>query len=129
MTDEKITEQLDEFCSGLTYYSEADVPLDPVTEFVADKLDDKTIREFTKTEDDDEIERLSLDEIFEGQLPEDSSERDERDEQMTKLKDFLRDNLKDVQGFRIGEISRAILVLGKSDSGKWFGFQTESVET
>src|SRR5215510_1275149 len=52
-----------------------------------------------------------------------------RDDQVAALQRAMTEELKNLEGFRVGEIQIKIFVLGKDDSGKVVGLQTLSVET
>jgi Nuclease A inhibitor-like protein len=51
-----------------------------------------------------------------------------REDQVAALRAMMEE-LKNLEGFRVGEIQIKIFVLGKNDSGRVAGLQTLSVET
>jgi hypothetical protein len=48
---------------------------------------------------------------------------------MDQFRRAMTEELKNLEGFRVGEIQIKIFVLGKDDSGNVCGLQTLSVET
>ena len=57
------------------------------------------------------------------------SGNEDREDQVAALQRTMTEELKNLEGFRVGEIQIRIFVLGKDDSGKVVGLQTLSVET
>jgi Nuclease A inhibitor-like protein len=54
---------------------------------------------------------------------------EDHENQVSALRRAMTEELKNLGGFRVGEIQIKIFVLGKDDSGKVVGLQTLSVET
>jgi hypothetical protein len=54
---------------------------------------------------------------------------EDRETQVAALQKAMTGELRNLEGFRVGEIQIKIFVLGKDDSGKVAGLQTLSVET
>jgi hypothetical protein len=54
---------------------------------------------------------------------------EDREDQVAALRKAMMEELKNLEGFRVGEIQIKIFVLGKGDTGNVRGLQTLSVET
>ena len=54
---------------------------------------------------------------------------EDHEDQVAALRRAMTEELKNLEGFRVGEIQIKIFVLGKDDSGNVCGLQTLSVET
>jgi len=54
---------------------------------------------------------------------------EDSEDQVTALQKVMTDELRNLAGFRVGEIEIAIFVLGQDDSGKVCGLKTLSIET
>src|SRR5215475_11078877 len=71
------------------------------------------------------VEKLAPEKFFKDLLPGNEDHQD----QVTAFRKYLTEELKHLEGFRVGAIQIKIFVLGKDDSGKVVGLQTLSVET
>jgi hypothetical protein len=57
------------------------------------------------------------------------SGKEDREDQVAALQNVMTGELRDLEGFRVGEIQINIFVLGTDGSGKVVGLRTLSVET
>jgi hypothetical protein len=122
-------ERFDQLSEGLLYMSETDAPL---TYYELDSERSRqwppsTAGQFLQLIGEDTeapVEKLAPKEFFrELHLG-----NEDQEDQMAALRRAMEE-LKNLEGFRVGEIQIQIFVLGKDDSGKVAGLRTLSVET
>jgi len=71
------------------------------------------------------VEKLAPEKFFRDLRP----GNEDREDQVAALQNAMTRELRNLEGFRVGEIQIQIFVLGKDDSGKVAGLRTLSVET
>jgi hypothetical protein len=71
------------------------------------------------------VEKLAPEKFFRDLRP----GNEDREDQVAALQKAMTEELRNLEGFRVGEIQINIFVLGKDDSGRVVGLQTLSVET
>jgi len=71
------------------------------------------------------VEKLAPEKFFRDLRP----GNEDREDQVAALQKAMTGDLRNLEGFRVGEIQISIFVLGKDDSGKVVGLRTLSVET
>jgi hypothetical protein len=71
------------------------------------------------------VEKLAPEKFFRDLRP----GNEDREDQVAALQKAMTEELRNLEGFRVGEIQIKIFVLGKDDSGSVVGLQTLSVET
>jgi hypothetical protein len=126
--------QIKEATKGLTYMSENDFPLEAFRLELKDKntITEKDILKATKHVPKTPVELYDFDNFFLMPTQEQdwhSAEEKKSVKRYQKLDKLLRDNLSDLQVFKIGEVERDVYVVGKSKSGEFLGVSTKVVET
>jgi hypothetical protein len=122
-------EQFDQLSKGLLYMSETDAPL-TYYELVQEKSQQwptSTASQFLQLIGEDPaapVEKLAPEKFFRDLRP----GNEDREDQVAALRKAMTEELKNLEGFRVGQIQIKIFVLGKGDSGVC-GLQTLSVET
>jgi len=122
-------EQFDQLSKGLLYMSETDAPL-TYYELVQEKSQQwppSTASQFLQLIGEDPavpVENLAPEKFFRDLR----TGNEDREDQVAALRKAMTEELKNLEGFRVGEIQIKIFVLGKGDSGVC-GLQTLSVET
>ena len=71
------------------------------------------------------VEKLAPEKFFKDLRP----GNEDREDQVAALQKAMTGELRNLEGFRVGEIQIKIFILGKDDSGRVVGLQTLSVET
>ena len=123
-------ERFDQLSEGLLFMSETDAPL---TYFELDsersrQCPPSTADQFLQLIGEDpatKVEKLDPEKFFRDLLP----GNEDREDQVAALQRFMTGELRNLEGFRVGEIQIYIFVLGTDDSGKVAGLRTLSVET
>jgi nuclease A inhibitor-like protein len=123
-------ERFDKLAEGLLFQSETDAPLtyyelDPgrPKQWPPSTADQflQLIGEPTGTS----VEKLAPEKLFRNLGP----GNEDRVDQVAALEKAMTTELRNLAGFRVGEIEIHIYVLGQDDSGQVVGLQTLSVET
>jgi Nuclease A inhibitor-like protein len=122
-------ERFDQLSEELLFMSETDAPL-TYFELSPEKSQEwppSTGRQFLQLIGEDPeapVEKLAPEKFF-GDL---RSGNEDREDQVATLR-ALMEELKNLEGFRVGEVQIQIFVLGTDDTGRVAGLQTLSVET
>jgi len=122
-------EQFDQLSEGLLYMSETDAPL-TYYELAPEKSQQwppSTVGQFLQLIGEDPaapVEKLAPEKFFRDLRP----GNEDREDQVAALRKAMTEELKSLEGFRVGAIQIKIFLLGKGDSGVC-GLQTLSVET
>jgi hypothetical protein len=123
-------ERFDQLAKGLLFMSETDAPL---TYYELDleksrQWPPSTTGQFLQLIGEDPaalVEKLAPEKFFRDLWP----GNEDREDQVAALRKAMTEELKSIEGFRVGEIQIKIFVLGKGDTGNVRGLQTLSVET
>lgn len=118
-TDEQLLEELAAAVEGLLLMSETDAPLEPVW------LEDEDLADVSETRGFEEFFDRAT---FVVLKPAGGAEKAGAD-RVEKLKRALADNLEDLRVYRVGSISIAVYVVGRSAAGSLLGLSTRVVET
>jgi len=122
-------ERFNKLSEGLLYMSETDAPL-TYYELSPEKSQEwppSTGGQFLQLIGEDPegpVEELAPEKFFRDLRP----GNEDREDQVAALRAMMEE-LKNLEGFRVGEIQIKIFVLEKNDSGRAVGLQTLSVET
>jgi Nuclease A inhibitor-like protein len=122
--------EFERLTEGLLFMSETDAPLtyyelDPER---SQQWPPSTAGQFLQLIGEDPaapVEDITPEKFFRDLRP----GNEDRENQVATLRRTMTGELKNLGGFRVGEIQIKIFVLGKDDSGKVVGLQTLSVET
>jgi hypothetical protein len=123
-------ERFNQFAEGLLFMSETDAEL-AYYELDPEKLKQwppSTGGQFLQLIGEDpatQVEKLAPEKFFRDLLP----GNEDREDQVAALQKAMTGELRNLEGFRVGEIQINIFVLGTDDSGKVAGLRTLSVET
>jgi Nuclease A inhibitor-like protein len=123
-------EEFDRLAEGLLFMSETDAPLD-YYELSPEKSQEwppSTGGQFLQMIGEDpeaSVEKLAPEKFFRDLLP----GNEDREDQVAALQKAMTGELRNLEGFRVGEIQIKIFVLGTDESGKVAGLRTLSVET
>ena len=123
-------ERFDQLSEGLLFMSETDAPL-TYYELSPEKSQEwppSTGGQFLQLIGEDpetHVEKLAPEKFFGDLRP----GNENREDQVAALQKAMTGELRNLEGFRVGEIQIKIYVLGKDDSGRVVGLQTLSVET
>ena len=123
-------EQFNQLSEGLLYMSETDAPL-TYYELGLERSQQwppSTAGQFLQLIGEDPeapVEELAPEKFFRDLRP----GNEDHEDQVAALRRAMTEELKNLEGFRVGEIQIKIFVLGKDDSGTVCGLQTLSVET
>ena len=123
-------ERFDQLSEGMLFMSETDAPL---TYYELDSAASRqwppsTGGQFLQLIGEDpaaHVEKLAPEKFFRDLRP----GNEDRENQVAALQRFMTLELRNLEGFRVGEIQIYIFVLGTDDSGKVAGLRTLSVET
>src|SRR5262245_44510135 len=123
-------ERFDQLSEGLFFMSETDAPLiyyelDPEK---SQQWPPSTAGQFLQLIGEDPqapVEKLAPEKFFRDLRP----GNEDREDQVAALRKAMTEGLKNLKGFRVGEIQIKIFVLGQDASGNVYGLQTLSVET
>jgi hypothetical protein len=123
-------EQFNRLTEGLLFMSETDAPL-TYYELSPEKSREwppSTAAQFLQLIGEDpgtSVEKLAPEKFFRDLRP----GNEDRGDQVAALQKAMTGELRNLEGFRVGEIQIHIFVLGTDDSGKVAGLRTLSVET
>src|SRR5262245_65909607 len=123
-------EQFDQLSEGLLYMSETDAPL-TYYELSPEKSQEwppSNGGQFLQLIGEDPeapVEKLAPEKFFRDLRP----GNEDREDQVAALQKAMTGELRNLEGFRVGEIQINLFVLGKDNSGRVLGLQTLSVET
>ncbi len=124
--------ELNKTIKDLIYISETDSDIFP---FIGEKIELLDVESFINQigiNTDKNIEEIKFYEFFVNLIViEDWFEDEEKEtaEKFLKLKNLLEENLKDLKGFKVGEIELEIYVVGLDKENNLLGIKTEAVET
>jgi len=123
-------ERFDQLAEGLLFMSETDSPL-TYYELDTDRSRQwppSTGGQFLQLIGEDpatHVEDLAPEKFFRDLRP----GNEDREDQVAALQKAMTGELRNLEGFRVGEIQIKIFLLGKDDSGRVAGLRTLSVET
>ena len=123
-------ERFDQLSEALLFMSETDAPL-TYYELSPEKSKEwppSTASQFLQLIGEDpatHVEKLASEKFFRDLRP----GNEDREDQVAALQKAMTGELRDLEGFRVGEIQIQIFVLGTDNSGKVAGLRTLSVET
>jgi nuclease A inhibitor-like protein len=123
-------ERFDQLAEGLLFMSETDAPLDyfELSPEKSQQWPPSTSGQFPELIGEDpatHVENLAPEKFFRDLRP----GNEDREDQVAALQKAMTRELRNLEGFRVGEIQIKIFVLGTDDSCKVAGLRTLSVET
>lgn len=123
-------ETIQKASDGLLFMSESDYPFEAVT-FT---LDNKTIVQQLQslTQKNQPVEQQSLEYFFRNAIkeyPEANEAQKQTARRFQALQELLRNELKGVQAYRVGEIQIDAFIIGQLKDGSYGGLRTKLIET
>jgi glucose dehydrogenase len=129
---ESIATKLKQASEGLLFLSETDAPFEIIHWQAQGKLTPAQVLQLTNHSPDAPIQVLSVDEFFAiATAEEDWHDQDEREtvQRFQNLVSILKQNLSQLQVYRVGDRSIDAYIVGVTDGGDWTGLSTKLVET
>ncbi|MCS6873696.1 MAG: nuclease A inhibitor family protein [Pyrinomonadaceae bacterium] len=126
-----IFDSMKSMTEGLYYMSETDAEILAFKGGIVDRLDKESFAKSTALRSE-EIEERDFEKFFERLTKvQDWFGEEERKnaERFKKLRDFMKNHLRDLRVFRVGKIEIEIYVVGIDSKGRIYGFRTQAVET
>jgi len=127
-----IATQLSSAAQGLLFLSETDAPFEVINWQTQGKLTPAILLQLTEHPPDAPVEVVSVDQFFAiATAEEDWHDEEEREtvQRFQKLVSTLKQNLLQLQVYRVGDRSIDVYIVGVTDGGDWAGLATKLVET
>jgi len=127
-----ITTQLSSACQGLLFLSESDAPFEVVHWSAQGEVTPAILLQLTEHPPDAPVEVVSVEDFFEvSTADEDWHDQEEREtvQRFQNLVSTLKQNLSNIQVYRVGSVSIDAYIVGVTDGGDWAGLATKLVET
>jgi predicted nucleic acid-binding Zn-ribbon protein len=131
MTD-SIAAQLKQASNGLFFLSETDAPFEVISWPKQEQLTPAKLLQLTEHPPDAPVELRTVDEFFAiATAQEDWHDEEEREtvQRFQKLVSVLKQNLSQLQVYRVGKTNIDAYIVGVTDGGEWAGLSTQVVET
>ncbi|MEG5087997.1 nuclease A inhibitor family protein [Microcoleus sp. AT9b-C2] len=131
MTD-SIATQLKQASKNLLFLSETDAPFEVVTWPAQGELTPTKLLQLTEYPPDAPVELRTVDEFFAiATAEEDWHDEEEREtvQRFQNLVSILKQNLSQLQVYRVGSIEIDVYIVGVTQNGEWTGLSTKLVET
>ena len=131
MTD-SIATQLKQASNGLLFFSESDAPFEVIHWPAQGELTPPKLLQLTGHPPDAPVELRTVDDFFAiATVEEDWHDQDEREtvQRFHNLVSILKQNLSQLQVYRVGSIDIDAYIVGVTDGGEWAGLSTKLVET
>lgn len=131
MTD-SITAELKQASKGLLFLSESDAPFEVIHWQTQGELTPAKLLQLTNHPPDAPVKVVSVDEFFAiATSSEDWHDEGEREtvQRFQNLVSVLKQNLSNIQVYRVGSTDIDAYIVGVSPSGNWMGLSTQLVET
>jgi hypothetical protein len=127
-----IVAQLQEASNGLLFLSETDAPFEVISWQAQGDLTPGKLLQLTNHPPNTPVELGTVDEFFAtATAQEDWHDREEREtaKRFQNLASILKQNLSQLQVYRVGSIHIDAYIVGATPSGDWMGLSTKLVET
>ncbi|MEG4997769.1 nuclease A inhibitor family protein [Microcoleus sp. B4-D4] len=131
MTD-SISDQLKQASEGLLFLSETDAPFEVIHWPAQGELTPPKLLQLTEHPPDAPVELRTVDEFFAiATQEEDWHDAEEREtvQRFQNLVSVLKQNLSQLQVYRVGSIEIDVYIVGVTQNGDWAGLSTKLVET
>ena len=131
MTD-SIATQLKQASNGLLCLSETDAPFEVINWQTQGELTPAKLLQLTDHPPDTSLEMLAVDDFFaRATQEEDWHDEEEREtvKRFQNLVSVLKQNLSQLQVYRVVSIDIGAYIVGMTPSGDWMGLSTKLVET
>ena len=131
--DDRLLAELEQATHGLLFMSESDYPFEPV--FLRAETEHalhQQLRELAPASPEAHLETMSVDAFFRAAVAE-PEWKGEAEIALAKkyqaLVRLLKEKLDEVSVYRVGRVSIAVFIIGRSSTGNWLGIRTRVVET
>jgi hypothetical protein len=127
-----IATQLSATAQGLLFLSETDALFEVIHWSAQGELTPAILLQLTEHPPDAPVEVVSVDQFFAiATAEEDWHDEEEREtvQRFQKLVSTLKQNLLQLQVYRVGDRSIDVYIVGVTDGGDWAGLATKLVET
>ena len=131
MTD-SIADQFQQASKGLLFLSESDAPFEVIHWPAQGELTPPKLLQLTGHPPDAPVELRTVDDFFAiATQEEDWHDQDEREtvQRFHNLVSILKQNLSQLQVYRVGSTDIEAYIVGVTDGGEWAGLSTKLVET
>ncbi|MEG4036058.1 nuclease A inhibitor family protein [Microcoleus sp. S36b_A4] len=131
MTD-SIATQLKQASEGLLFGSETDAPFEVIHWPAQGELTPPKLLQLTGHPSDASVEVVTVDEFFDTPTAEEDwhdEEEEETAKRFQNLVSVLKQNLSQLQVYRVGSIEIDVYIVGETDGGGLAGLSTKLVET
>ena len=131
MTD-SIAAQLKQASNSLFFLSETDAPFEVISWPKQGQLTPAKLLQLTEHPPDAPVELRTVDEFFAiATAQEDWHDEEEREtvQRFQNLVSVLKQNLSQLQVYRVGKTNIDAYIVGVTDGGEWAGLSTKLVET
>jgi len=129
---ESIATQLKQASEGLFFLSETDAPFEVISWQTQEELTPAKLLQLTSHPPDAPVELRTVDEFFTiATQEEDWHDQEEREtvQRFHNLVSVLKQNLSQLQVYRVGSVEIDAYIVGVTDGGGWAGLSTKLVET
>ena len=130
--DKKLLAELSQACDALMWLSESDYPWQVVSWRNEDKIDCQTLLQHYEYHPETKVSTKTLDSFFQNATTEqewhDETEKAEV-KRYQNLYSWLKNNLRDIQVFLVGEIEIDVYLLGRANQDKVVGLSTKMIQT
>lgn len=129
---ESIATQLKQASEGLLFGSETDAPFEVIHWSAQGEVTPTKLLQLTNHPPDAPVEIVSVDEFFDTSTAEEDwhdEEEEETAKRFQNLVNTLKQNLVQLQVFRVGSIEIDVYIVGVTDGGGLVGLSTKLVET
>ena len=126
----KDLQEIADAAEGLVFMSESDHPFEVVQ--LKSKKVEKEIKQLAQKSADTTMETQTVDYFFRNMVktyPGYSADQQETAERFLKLRELLKQKLKEVQVYRLGSIQVDAFIIGKLQDGSYGGLRTKLIET
>jgi hypothetical protein len=131
MTD-SIATQLQQASEGLLFLSETDAPFEVITWQTPGELTPAKLLQLTNHPPDAPVKVVSVDDFFAIATAEEAWHDEEKEETVKRfqhLVSILKQNLSQLQVYRVGSIEIDVYIMGMTPGGEVAGLSTKLVET
>jgi len=131
-TNSEVTEQLKEACDGLLCMSESEYPFEVFLWEIKAPLTQELIKQHTNHPQNTPIEVVDIDKFFEVATTPQDWYGEEENSTMKKyqfLVEILKQNLSNLEVYRLGSREIDVYIVGTTPSGAKAGLSTKVVET
>jgi hypothetical protein len=134
LSNAEIIDLLNSATTDLWWISEADAPFEVLLweDLTTAKLTEKKLLKWLAFEADITIGIQTIDEFFQAAIEPQDWHGEEEQATITRYKNLislLKENLSDLQVYRLGECEITIYLVGKTPNGQWLALKTEAIET